>query len=67
MSSDMDGKVSGGKIIDGLTCALEHATVQRHVHEWIRDDLGTAAKMTITPTQVAALVDRICGTKTTIR
>ncbi len=57
----------GGKIIDGLESALDYATVQRHVHEWIRDDIGLAAKMSIKPQQVAALVDRICGTKTTTR
>lgn len=53
------------KILDGLGDALRHATVHEHIREWICDDLEIAAQMTITPKQVDALADRICGTKTT--
>lgn len=60
--------MSGGQqIIDGLRNAADHATVRRHILDWIRDDLRPAAQMTITPEQVNALTDRICGSKTTER
>lgn len=67
MINTKENIVGGQKILDGLGDALHHATVHKHIREWIRDDLGNAAKMTITPNQVFALVDRICGTKTTER
>lgn len=47
--------------------ATEHAKVTRAVYDWIRDDLGLAAKMTITPEICAKLVDRICGTTTHLK
>jgi len=51
-------------ILKGAREATEHAKVTRAVYDWIRDDVGMAAKMTITPDVAAKLVDRICGTTT---
>lgn len=51
-------------IVKGAREAAEHARVTRAVYDWIRDDVGMAAKMTITPDICAKLVDRVCGTLT---
>lgn len=53
-----------GDILKGAQEAAEYAKVRRHVFDWIRDDVGMAAKMTITPNIAAKLVDRICGSVT---
>jgi len=52
------------KKIDGAREATQYAKVRRAVYDWVRDDVGMAAKMTITPDICAKLVDRICGSAT---
>jgi hypothetical protein len=54
-------------ILKGAREATEHAKVTRAVYDWIRDDVGMAAKMTITPDICAKLVDRICGSTTHLK
>ena len=51
-------------ILEGAREAEHHARVTRVIHDWIRDDLGIAAKMTIMPDQVFSLVDRLTGSTT---
>jgi hypothetical protein len=54
------------KIRDGIERAATYAKFQRIVHDWIREDAPLAAKMNLSPSHVAKLVDRLAGTKTTI-
>ena len=53
-----------GKIIEGMQEVAEHTRVRSAIFAWIRDDVGMAAKMTITPEIVDKLTDRIVGTTT---
>jgi hypothetical protein len=57
---------AGKKAIEGLECAAEYARTRRAVLDWIRDDTPLAIKMTILPEHVDKLIDRICGSKTTV-
>lgn len=54
------------KLHDGLRGAVEYAKVQRAIHDWIRDDAPVSVKMSLMPEHVAKLVDRICGSRTTV-
>lgn len=54
------------KIAAGLEAALDYAKVETAIHDWIREDAPLAVKMVASPELVAKLVDRICGSKTTV-
>lgn len=41
--------------------AKYRAKIREAIHEWIREDVGVAIKMTITPDLVAKLIDRIAS------
>jgi len=53
------------KILVGLESAEDYAKTQSIIHDWIRDDLSISAKMAIHPRDVAKLVDRLTGSRTT--
>lgn len=57
-------KATSEHIIAGLEGALDHTLTTRKVHDWIREDLPLVAKMSIEPSHVAKLVDRLCNSHT---
>ena len=60
------GKRAANKIVQGLEQALDHARVRSAVHAWIREDCPVVVQMSLTPEQVARLVDRVAGTTATL-
>ena len=54
-------------IVEGALQATEYARIQRAVFDWICEDVGMAAKMTITPDVATKLVDRIYESRTTLK
>lgn len=59
-------KRAANKIVAGLEDALVYSNVHRAVLDWIRDDVPLAGKMNLMPQHVNQLVDRICGSTTTV-